>query len=143
MFARSLVFAVVLSAVTLHAQSTPPQAPFPGGMPQPGAGAPTAQPMPAPQQERLRELQQNLIQMGTLLAKMRADVAKIKDADSKRIAEENVALWERLLMHVQRAMEPAMRNMPPGPGSGARGMRRPMAQPTTTPPAATTPPKQP
>ncbi|MBZ5630934.1 MAG: hypothetical protein LAO06_18925 [Acidobacteriia bacterium] len=139
MVARSLVFAVVLSALTLHAQSTPAQAPFPGGMPQAGVGAPTVQPMPIPPQERLRELQQNLIQMGTLLKRMKADVAKIKDADSKLVAEENVALWERLLRHVQLAMEPAVRNMQQGSGSGARNPRRPSAPPTTPP--ATPPPQ--
>ena len=147
MFARSLVLAVVLSAVTLYAQSTPAQSPFPGGMPA-GVGAPNAQSMPTPQQQRLRELQQNLLQMSNLLAKMKADVAKIKDAESKRLAEENVALWERLLLHMQRAMEPALRNMPWGPGAGAPNMRRPMAPPTskappTSAPPATTPPKQP
>jgi hypothetical protein len=95
------------------------------------------------QQERFRELEQNLAQMSALVAAMKTDAAKIKDADSKRLAEENVALWERLLLHMRRAMEPLVHRMEPGSGGGARSLRPPSAPPATKPSATTPPPKQP
>ena len=142
MFARSFVFAMVLSAAALWAQAVPPQTPPPSGQAQtPAGGAASQRPSRAQRMQQMQEMRQQRLQalradlqrLRTLVDKMKADAANIQDPTGKQVAQDNIDLWEALVQHIEQEVGYRQQMGPPPAGMGRYGMRSPK-QPTTTPP---------
>lgn len=114
-----LALATLMLAAVSFAQSTTPQTPPPGAQPTTGTGAAQGQPGPGmrrpPMRMQMEQMQAQIDQMQKLIDQLKTDSAAIQDSAGKKVADDNVALWQALLDHMKQ-MGPMMhppRRMPP------------------------------
>lgn len=123
--ARLLAAVILFSSLAL-AQSSTPQTPPPGAQQNTGAGAAQAQPGPGmrPRMGSMRahmeqQMQAQIEQMQKLLDQLKSDSAAIQDPAGKKVADDNVALWQAVVDHMKQmgTMMRPPRPMPPHPSA--------------------------
>ena len=118
---RLALVSLVLASLSF-AQATTPQTPPPGAQQSSTAGNAQSQSAPGMRHPRMGTMQSHMRaqmqaqtdQMQKLLDQLKSDSASIQDSAGKKVADDNVALWQALVDHMKQmgSMMGAARRMP-------------------------------
>ncbi len=124
---RSLLAVLVLASCFTFAQTTPPPSGQSQTAPPAGAGpnaqgrAARRQRMQQMRQQHMQMMKDQIDKMTAKLNDMKSAAASITDENGKKMAQDNIDMWQMLLDHMNQMMQ-HMEQGPPMGGPGGPGM---------------------